>query len=171
MSDKPRRPRRNLRYSLYRLQQRLALTSQEAKALGTVLALLFLGIIVSQVQKHRPAFQESIYAETDSLFLQATAARKAKTLGTASGDSAGDSTANPSHDSLLAFFKPRFPVNINTSDQAQLELLPRIGPSMAQRIIAYREENGPFKRKADLMRVKGIGEKTLEQLEDKISVE
>jgi competence protein ComEA len=53
-------------------------------------------------------------------------------------------------------------VNVNSADTSQLALLPRVGPSIAQRIVDYRKENGPFKKLEDLMLVKGIGEKTFE---------
>jgi competence protein ComEA len=53
-------------------------------------------------------------------------------------------------------------VNINAADTAQLALLPRVGPSVAQRIVDYRKKNGPFKAPDDLMLVQGIGEKTYE---------
>ena len=55
-------------------------------------------------------------------------------------------------------------VNINSANVAQLALLPRVGPSVAQRIIDFREENGDFKSAEDLMLVSGIGEKTFERL-------
>ncbi|HSN89530.1 MAG TPA: helix-hairpin-helix domain-containing protein [Thermoanaerobaculia bacterium] len=51
-------------------------------------------------------------------------------------------------------------VNINSADASQLALLPRVGPSVAQRIVEFRKENGPFKSPDDLMLVRGIGEKT-----------
>lgn len=51
-------------------------------------------------------------------------------------------------------------VNVNSADALQLALLPRVGPSVAQRIIDYRKQNGPFKKVEDLMLVRGIGEKT-----------
>lgn len=53
-------------------------------------------------------------------------------------------------------------VNINTAPQNELEKLPRIGPAIARNIIEYREENGPFKKIEDLVKVKRIGKKTLE---------
>lgn len=56
-------------------------------------------------------------------------------------------------------------VNVNTAEESQLTLLPRIGPSIAGRIVEFREENGPFESKEDLMLVRGIGEKTFELLE------
>lgn len=55
-------------------------------------------------------------------------------------------------------------VNVNSADASQLALLPRVGPSIAQRIVEYRKQNGPFKKPEDLMLVRGIGEKTYELL-------
>ena len=54
-------------------------------------------------------------------------------------------------------------VNVNTADASQLALLPRVGPAVAQRIIDFRKENGPFKSPR-LMLVQGIGEKTYQLL-------
>ena len=47
----------------------------------------------------------------------------------------------------------------------QLQLLPGIGPSKADRVVAWRQKNGGFKRIADLRKVKGFGYKTLKKLE------
>ena len=55
-------------------------------------------------------------------------------------------------------------VNVNTATAEQLELLPRIGPSVAVRIIEHREANGKFAKAEDLMLVRGIGERTFELL-------
>lgn len=61
-------------------------------------------------------------------------------------------------------------ININTADQAALESLPGIGPALAQRIIQYREKNGPYKVPEDIKNVSGIGEKRFENLKDLITV-
>jgi competence protein ComEA len=61
-------------------------------------------------------------------------------------------------------------VNINTADQSQLDTLPGIGSSLAQRIIQYREVNGPFGAIEDLKDVSGIGDKNFENLKDRITV-
>jgi competence protein ComEA len=53
-------------------------------------------------------------------------------------------------------------ININTADAAQFALLPRVGVKAGERIVAYREEHGPFKKLTDLMQVKGIGDKTFQ---------
>lgn len=61
-------------------------------------------------------------------------------------------------------------VNINTASAAQLDALPGVGASTAQKIIADREANGPFKTIEDLKRVSGIGEKKFASLSDAICV-
>lgn len=61
-------------------------------------------------------------------------------------------------------------VNINTAGPAELETLPGIGPSLAQRIVRYRETNGPFADPSDIKKVSGIGDKKYEQLKDFISI-
>ncbi len=55
-------------------------------------------------------------------------------------------------------------ININTADAEQLTLLPGIGEVIAQRIVDYRTENGPFQSVDDIINVSGIGETKLEQL-------
>ncbi len=59
---------------------------------------------------------------------------------------------------------PRFPLNLNQVNAADLENIPGIGPALAGRIIAYRQANGPFTQVDDLLNVSGIGEKTLARL-------
>ncbi len=54
-------------------------------------------------------------------------------------------------------------IQVNTASAAELELLPRIGPVMAQRIIEDRAANGPYRDADDLQRVRGIGPKTAEK--------
>jgi len=61
-------------------------------------------------------------------------------------------------------------ININTASATDLDKLPRIGPKVAQRIIDYRKEHGPFKKIEEIMKVKGIGEKTFARLKDLITV-
>ena len=61
-------------------------------------------------------------------------------------------------------------VNINTANPSQLVLLPRVGPALSARIVEFRDENGKFKTTADLMLVRGIGEKTFALMEPYVAV-
>jgi len=61
-------------------------------------------------------------------------------------------------------------ININLADVETLTTLPGIGPSKAQSILSYREENGRFPTIDDLRNVSGIGDKTFEKLKDSITV-
>ena len=61
-------------------------------------------------------------------------------------------------------------VNINTATAGQLQMLPRVGPALAARIVEFRTANGPFKAPEELMRVKGIGEKSFTFLEPYVVV-
>lgn len=56
-------------------------------------------------------------------------------------------------------------VQLNTADREALETLPRVGPAMAERIIAWRDEHGGFRSIEDLRQVSGIGAKTFEALQ------
>ena len=57
-----------------------------------------------------------------------------------------------------------FQLNINEADESELTLLPRIGETLAKRIVEYRTVHGSFSSIDDLMQVKGIGSKTLARL-------
>lgn len=62
-------------------------------------------------------------------------------------------------------------VNINSAGVPELTMLNGIGDKKAQLIIDYREENGLFMKKEDLMNIPGIGEKTFESLEPYITID
>ena len=61
-------------------------------------------------------------------------------------------------------------LNLNTATVAQLEALPGIGKSTAERIVEYRQKSGGFKKVEELMNVKGIGEKSFLKLKPLITV-
>ena len=62
-------------------------------------------------------------------------------------------------------------ININTASVEELVKLNRIGPKYAERIVQYRETNGPFVNVEHIVRVKGIGPKTVDVNRDVMTVE
>ena len=61
-------------------------------------------------------------------------------------------------------------ININTASLSQLESLPGIGSTYAQRIVEYRNNHGSFSKIEDIMNISGIGPKLFEKIKDQISI-
>ena len=62
------------------------------------------------------------------------------------------------------------PIDLNSADSAALESIPGIGKSLSQRILAFREKNGPFQSVDDLLKVQGVGEKSIQKLRPYLTV-
>ena len=62
-------------------------------------------------------------------------------------------------------------VNLNTASSSELASLPGIGPKTAERILEYRQKNGPFKKLEELMNVRGLGEKTFLKLRPQLTID
>ena len=78
---------------------------------------------------------------------------------------------NSSDSSTEKDYKPQTEIiNINTAEKQNLVKLPKIGIVTAERIIRFRDDYGPFKSLDDLLKVKGIGPKTLEKLKPQITL-
>ena len=77
---------------------------------------------------------------------------------------------NPTH-GQTENTQPAFLININTASVNLLDSLPGIGPTIAQRIVDYRQANGSFETKEELMNVSGIGKEKLNAIYDLITVE
>lgn len=83
-----------------------------------------------------------------------------------------EAAADASHPSGSRSAKPKLTgrVDVNTASAAELELLPKIGPSTAKAIIEYRTKNGPFRKAEDLEKVPRIGAKTVASLRPHITL-
>lgn len=62
-------------------------------------------------------------------------------------------------------------VNLNSATADQLQLLPRVGPALAGRILEFRQANGPFHSVDELVAVKGIGDASMETLRPYVTIE
>lgn len=102
-----------------------------------------------------------------------TVAAPQETSARAPAAAAETSEAAPAQDAQAPAAAPTEanPLNLNTATQAELELLPGIGPALAQAILHYRAEFGPFVTPEQLMEVSGIGEKRFAAVEQLIYVE
>jgi competence protein ComEA len=62
------------------------------------------------------------------------------------------------------------PLNINTASSEELQTIKGIGPTLANRIVEYRSQNGEFASVEDLLKVNGVGEAKLAKMKDSIAV-
>ena len=102
------------------------------------------------------------------VFIAATAAFILILIGMFIGRNTSFSTYLSGKDKISATEKPDGKIDINTATQAQLTLLPGIGDTLANRIIEYRTQNGPFESITDILDVEGIGKGKLEEIQDYI---
>lgn len=165
---------------LYPLRERLVCSEKEAIAMIVLLAVVFSGHVIRLVQAMHPEFDEITQAEMDSLFFLLSARADSAegfhvpvgidTIHVGYGATFGQvemlDEGAQSWVLVDTLEKPvaNFPINVNTADGRTLQALPRIGPAMAERILRYREDRGPFETADDLLGVRGIGPKTLEKL-------
>lgn len=135
---------------LYRLQQRLSITRHEGLAVLTLSALFLVGLTVQHVQE-----QQIPPLEVDSLVVKST--------GPSADSSEPADTSGPSPSAET-------PINVNTASLDALEALPGVGPVLAKRIDEYRSSQRRFQQVDELMRVSGIGSKTMETLRPMVRV-
>ncbi len=127
--------------------------------IGTVLILIIIGgagIIWQNNLKSRLNHQERSQVQD---LQQENEQLRSQLSQISSGQVAGEITENQSDK-----------ININTADAVTLDKLPNIGPARAADIIAYREENGGFRSIEELKNIKGIGDKTFEEMKDLVTV-
>jgi competence ComEA-like helix-hairpin-helix protein len=145
--------------------ERLEIRAGERRAIAT---LLLLGVALNQAKEHWPspvAYEADFYAPILAAFDERNARATAELASLDSlyqGLERDGQRAVPRAAARAA--PPSSPIPINTATAAQLDALPGIGPALAQRIIDYRTEHGPFTSIDDLTKVRGIGPALMEKI-------
>ncbi len=137
------------------LQQKIGFSRKEALAVLILTATFLVGVGIRWFQSNqsRPPQKQFDYARSDSIY-----SARGKTQPTSSSPLSSRTAT------VKAPRKTNQIVNINSASRSQLMSLPGIGPSYADRIIEYRSSRGSFASVDDLLKVKGIGKKKIEQL-------
>ncbi len=134
----------------------VAFTKKERIILLTLCSCLILGLGISAFQRYEDSRHlhsiEEGYAGLDASY---------RGVG---NRHANNGQTNETVTAISAGVPDSLKLNVNTATATELEQLPRIGPVLAERIVEYRQEKGPFQKVEDLTKVKGIGEKTLERI-------
>ncbi len=140
------------------------LSKSERRALLLISLIIITAILLEWFKPHQIHKKIYDYSLQDSLFRALSAQSAASTENVAK-----ESTALTAVSPFTQYRKKNRPlqsksININRAKKEELTRLPRIGPKIAERIIAYRKLNGPFKTIDEIKEVKGIGDKTFQKL-------
>ncbi len=137
---------------LERLKNSLALTVTEQRVILFLAVTFLVGAGIRLYQETVPPQQEINYRTSDSTFTALSEALNADTLGQQA----------PTAGRLL---------NLNTASKDQLMSLPGVGEVIAERIILFREDEGPFRSIEDLRKIKGISSRKLQQLKPLVTAQ
>lgn len=141
------------RYWLYKLQERLYCTEQEAVLLIVALAVLVSSVAIRGCEPGATALAQESLAHMDSLFFALSA--QADSL---------DALGYDIWEQEVEVDTVEFPIVLNTASSDLLQRLPRIGPALAARILDSRQRTGGFQSVDELLDIPGIGPKTMERL-------
>jgi competence ComEA-like helix-hairpin-helix protein len=170
---------------LFFLLEKLEIKRSERIAISTLFILLV--ILSGMVTFNEPTanYNEAKYAELEKVFKekseqikqeeQIILARYEPERNTAvsnslSGDKSMKAKLPDTTDSEEKQPETDKVININTANKELLQELPGVGPAYSERIINWREENGPYSSKDQLLEIKGIGDKRLARIKPLITL-
>ncbi len=140
-------------------------TKQEQRFLVFLAILFFFGLGVKALRKNAAPETEAAWSEERQRILAEFNEKSAHVLQQDSTFLETKKQSSITKKSLTT------KININLATCEELQLLPRVGPALAESIIQFREEHGPFQKIDDIQHVKRIGPKTFEKIKLYITVE
>jgi comEA protein len=174
-----------MRRKLFFFLEKLQVTRRERIAIGILVVVLtvlgFLNVYIEQ----KAHYDEAYYEELEQIFGERTRQHNlerdeimaryqpelppAEEIITQQVQPEANDTI-PGENSTQVQNETENLVNINQADTAELQTLPGIGPAYAERIIAWRAENGEFKTAEQLLEIRGIGQRRLESIRPLITL-
>ncbi|MES3630787.1 MAG: helix-hairpin-helix domain-containing protein [Longimonas sp.] len=171
---------------LYKIQRYVAITAIETTVVLVLAGLLMLGAGVHhwRMQQIPPLADHVVWPAADTVrtdTVQTNRAHPNAGMGNPefghadagereAGAATAASIAQYEAESPLAAAPPP-PVDVNAAEATELQRLSGIGPALSQRIISYRDANGPFRSAEELQNVPGIGPKTVERIQGDIVIQ
>lgn len=141
-----------------------AFTKQEQRFVLLLLFAFIVGLGVKLVRNHTTTTDDAWSIEKENIYQEFQSRSQTHAIE-ASAEIQQHDSRSISKTALIDA------ININTASSEELQLLPRIGPATADKIITARTEHGPFETIEDIQNVKGIGPKTFETIKEYIKTE
>ncbi len=174
----------HMRRKLFFFLEKLEINRSERIAVTSLLVILITLSGYNAMLKPGTTFDEAYYAELETLFFERSQSARQENemimaryrpqllpeLPVSQPVIAAADTIINTHSAERTVAAVSELININTASAEKLQELPGIGPAYAQRIADWREENGEFTSKEQLLEIRGIGERRLEAIKPLITL-
>lgn len=160
---------KNFKRDLFFWIEKLQITRKERIVISALLVIIVLMAVLTSIIKQQSIYSSENYESIRNEFERKSAAIKAKKLDDLKKYTAQENLVK--NKELNEIVTDTIIININTASIVELQKLKGVGETYAQRIVDYRVENGEFKTIDELLKVKGIGKKRLEDIKAFIKLE
>jgi comEA protein len=160
---------KNFKRDLFFWIEKLQITRKERVVISALLVIIVIMAVITSIVKQQSIYSSENYESIRNEFESKSAAIKAKKLDELKKYTTQENLVK--NKELNEVVTDTIIININTASKVELQKLKGVGETYAQRIVDYRVENGEFKTIDELLNVKGIGKKRLEDIKAFIKLE